>query len=161
LATSGGDPAASTGELKMTTQVSIDKVLKVLDHKGPEAAGDLRGVDVHVDNPLIAQESFFGTDGVTDLFVFDPTIPGTNVPSLSNFDPGEDYLLFQNMDGRELAIAGPLYSDGSGFFAVVSPDASDSIHVFGVPYQQSTLDQMILPFDGNLVVYHPFPDFFI
>ena len=46
------------------------------------------------------------------MFVFDAGVPAVNITQLNNFDLGEDYFLFQNMEGRSLVV-GDIVS-GSG-----------------------------------------------
>jgi hypothetical protein len=129
----------------------IDKVLKVLDHS-VQAADRLPGVDVHVDDPAVKTEEVIGTDGVTDIFVFDVGVPTTNIALLRNFDPGEDYILFKNMGGRDLTV-GDLDHDNFNLVLFPGGQESDNIIVFGVPYQQDPIKALVLPFDGHLVSF--------
>ena len=122
------------------------------------------GVNVFIDNPAVHTEEFIGTDGQHDVFVFDASVKTVNVALLKNFDPGEDYLLFANMDSRDLTIGdlGELSNgDPIGINAVLFHDngASANILMFGVPYEQQVIEHMILKFDGRLVYNNPFiPD---
>jgi hypothetical protein len=142
----------------------IDKVLNVLEHS-VKAADNLPGVDVHVDNPAVRHEEFYGTDGVTDIFVFDAGVPMDNNTSLHNFTPGEDYFLFQNMEGRDLTV-GEQQFGGSGqpiafnFVLFHSTPESQGTNMKGAnivvwdqdaPYQHDTIQSAVLPFDGHLV----------
>ena len=141
----------------MTKGIPIDKVLNVLEHS-VKAADNLPGVDVHVDNPAVKVEEFFGTDGVTDIFVFDAGVPMTNIDQLHNFTPDEDYFLFQNMEGRDLVV-GEQQFGGSGqpiaFNFVLFHSNSESANIIvwdhDAPYQQDSIQSAVLPFDGHLV----------
>jgi hypothetical protein len=137
--------------------IPIDKVLNVLEHS-VKAADNLPGVDVHVDNPAVRHEEFFGTDGVTDIFVFDAGVPTSNIDQVRNFTPGEDYFLFQNMEGRDLVVGQHQFTDSGqplvfNFVLFNSPPGSN-ILVFDdhdAPYQHDSIQSAVLPFDGHLV----------
>jgi hypothetical protein len=111
---------------------------------------------------LVPTETFFGTDGVTDVFVFDAGVEATNAAVLRNFDPDEDYLLFQNMEGQHDLIVGDLgvWSTGAPqgvhFVLFHSNGESANIVVLDVPYQQQDIEHMVLPFDGLIKFDDPF-----
>jgi hypothetical protein len=137
-------------------------LLNLLEHGKFDAAEHLKGVDLHIDDPLVRNEEFIGTDGVTDVFVFNAGVIATNVTSLRNFDLGEDYFLFQNMEGRELVIGDlGVWDSGQpiGFNFVLFHSTPDNkganILVWDVPYQQD-IEQMVLPFDGYIKFDDPF-----
>ena len=112
-------------------------------------------------NKLAGNSKTRRTDGKTDVFVFDASVQSTNITQLTNFDPGEDYFLFRNMDGRDLTV-GDLGTWGSGahigdnFVLFHGNGESANILVQGLPYEHATVEQMILPFDGKLVFDDPF-----
>jgi len=148
----------------------LDQAVAQLDHANdPQKAlahfenklEHMPGVNVFVDDPAVHTEEFIGTDGQHDVFVFDASFETVNVALLRNFDAGEDYMLFANMDGRDLII-GDMgeWSNGDpiGFNAVLFHDngASANIVDFGVPYEQEVIEHTILGFNGHLVFDDPF-----
>jgi hypothetical protein len=125
-------------------------------------ADHLPKIDVHVDNPTIHTEEFIGTDGTIDIFVFNAkSHSAVNAALLRNFDVGEDRLLFLNMQKRDL-IVGDLGTGSNGspigshlvFFG--SAGGSSSILLYDVPYEQASIDKMVLPFNGQSVFDDPF-----
>lgn len=130
--------------------------VSVLQHAPLSTVERLPGVDLHIDDPAVKSESFIGVDGRTDVFVFDAARLTTNVALLENFDPGEDFLFFRNMDDRDL-IAGGL-GEGQGTHFVLFHTNGEVGHVvaLGVPYEQETIEEMVLPFKGRLVYDDPF-----
>jgi hypothetical protein len=128
----------------------------ILEHAPVKAAEHLPGVNLHVDDSAARIESFNGTDGETDVFVFDAEDMVTNIAVLRNFDAGEDLLLFDNMDGRDL-IVGDLDGQGTHLVLFHGNGEGAAILLFGVPHQQQdVLEEMILPFDGRLAFDDPF-----
>jgi hypothetical protein len=147
---------------KPATAGQLDKsLLNTLEHN-LNAAANMKGVALHIDDPLVPTETFFGTDGVTDVFVFDAGVEATNAAVLRNFDPDEDYLLFQNMEGQHDLIVGDLgvWSTGAPqgvhFVLFHSNGESANIVVLDVPYQQQDIEHMVLPFDGLIKFDDPF-----
>ena len=121
----------------------------VAEHAPVKALEHLPGVNVFIDDPAVKIETFYGTDGETDVFVFDASNMVTNVAVLRNFDPGEDFLLFNNMEARDL-IVGNLDGQGTHLVLFHGNGESAAILLFGVPYQQhDVVDEMVLPFDGQ------------
>jgi hypothetical protein len=105
-------------------------------------------------------DEFNGTDGQHDVFVFNAGPDLVNIDLLRNFEPGEDFLLYQNMDNRTL-IVGDLRQTGSGegigFNTVIfTGESGANILVFSVPYQQDLIEQMIVPFGRPIVYDDPF-----
>jgi hypothetical protein len=126
----------------------------IVEHASSTALQHL-GVNVHVDDPAVKIEEIIGTDGKTDVFVFDVQPDSTNIDLLKNFDPSEDFLLFKNVNGSDLTV-GDL-GEGLGFNVVLfSGSGSSNFLVFGAPYEQDSVQSMILPFEGRLVFDDPF-----
>ena len=127
-------------------------LLNLLEHGKLDAAEHLKGVDLHIDDLSVKTEEFIGTDGVTDVFVFDAGVPAVNIALLKNFDPGEDYFLFQNMEGRELGIGHVGQQIGFNFVLFPTGDGANIV-VTDMPFNQQAVEQMVLPFDGYIQYY--------
>jgi hypothetical protein len=134
----------------------LKAISSILQHAPLKAAEHLPGVNLLVDDPTVKTEEFNGTDGQTDVFVFDAGSPTTNVALLTNFDAGEDLLYFRNMENRDLTVGDLGEGQGSHFVLFHGNGESANIVALGVPYQQDIIDEMILPFNGMLVFDDPF-----
>jgi hypothetical protein len=81
---SGGIPrsASMMGEKKMG--MPKQAILEILEHAPTKALQHLHlpGVNVFVDDPAIRVEEFYGTNGKTDVFVFDAQDPVVNITQL-------------------------------------------------------------------------------
>jgi hypothetical protein len=117
----------------------------------------LPGVQLVIDDPTVPIEHLSGTSGVTDVFVFDGSAASDNLTSIDNFDASEDYILFRNMDGRDVFVSTwavvnqPIFGQ-----ALTVP--SDSVHgTIGIlattqTADSSVIEHYVLAFDGTLFV---------
>ena len=126
-------------------------IVSVLEHAPLKAVNKLPGVNLHVDDPNIRVEEFFGTDGEIDVFVFDASVALDNITLLSNFDSGEDFFLFENVEGRDLVVGDLGEGLGVNFVLFHGTGEGANILAFGVPHEQEAVEEMLLPFDGQLV----------
>jgi hypothetical protein len=138
--------------------IHADALSKKLQNLSDAQLGtaEIHGVHLVFDDPTVAVEHLSGTPGVTDVFVFDGSATSDNLTSIDNFDPAEDYILFRNMDGRDVLV---------GSWALVSQPTigqdltvpSNGVHgeieiaVTTATTDPSVIGHYVLPFDGTLV----------
>jgi hypothetical protein len=125
-------------------------LVNILEHGNLNAASHLKGVEVHIGGP-----EFIGVDGRHDVFVFDYADPHQQVAILRNFDPGEDYIVFQHAEGHDVWV-GSLGVWGNGdpmgsIFVLWNSNPLSTIELFGVEFTPDNIHQMVLPTGIHLV----------
>jgi hypothetical protein len=113
------------------------------------------GVNVFIENTAVQTTEFIGTPGQHDVFIFDDSVKVVNDSILRNFTPGEDYIVFANMGGSELAVNAIDSNQGSFGVLFNGNGTSAAILMFGVPYDQDVLHHTILGIN-DLVFVSPF-----
>ena len=142
-------------------EAKIDKMVEHLeDAKNPEKALnhfeaklEKMGANVFVADPSVQYpDPVYGTAGQHDVFIYDYATPtlGSSI-GLRDFTPGEDYIVFANMDGVEMDMGSLAPIQGSfGVFFHSNPGhngdfaASTLITMRGIPYDLDVLQHTIL-----------------
>ena len=111
------------------------------------------GANVFVaESSILHPATVYGTAGQHDVFIYDYAIPTNgNVLTVRTFTPGEDYIVFANMNGAELDMSS--LDDNHGSVGVLFHSNTDrngpyaaatSIDMRDTPYELDALQHTIL-----------------